>query len=66
MAEPLCATKAKLAIKAYFTDFWSKSSMIYENTKTEDRTEVKKEIVNYANRIIYLIGKQEEKPGGNT
>lgn len=40
--------------------------MIYENTKTEDRTEVKKEIVNYANRIIYLIGKQEEKPGGNT
>jgi len=59
MPDYKCAESAKRYIKAYFTDFWGKVSVVYNNCNIDERPEIKKEILLLAERINYLINKSQ-------
>ena len=53
--EPLCADKARAALKVHFADLWDKVHLTYMNTAKDDRPQTKQEIITLANRVVDLI-----------
>jgi hypothetical protein len=53
-----CAEGSKRILRAHFADFWGKAAGVYNNCDSDAKEAVKHEIIALAQRIEYLIKKE--------
>ena len=56
--EQICTAKAKVALNAYFADFWGNVSNVYNRCDLDSRPLVKQEILALSERIRALMNKE--------